>query len=220
PGDYVALSVSDTGEGMPADVAARAFDPFFTTKSMGKGTGLGLSQVYGVARQAGGGAQIVSAPGQGTTVTVLLRRSDQHAETMAARGGPEPVIAPCPGAKVLVVDDDGQVRRLLTDTLQLLGYEVMAADGGMAALGVLESTRPDAMLIDFAMPQMNGAQTADRARSLWPDLPIVFASGHADTDAIKAAVGDQARILRKPFDMDELARTLATVLQRSAETPA
>ncbi|MDE2486362.1 MAG: hybrid sensor histidine kinase/response regulator, partial [Alphaproteobacteria bacterium] len=97
PGDYVALSVSDTGEGMPADVAARAFDPFFTTKSMGKGTGLGLSQVYGVARQAGGAAQIVSAPGQGTTVSVLLRRSDQRAETTAARGGQEPVIAPCPG---------------------------------------------------------------------------------------------------------------------------
>jgi signal transduction histidine kinase/CheY-like chemotaxis protein len=217
PGEYVALSVSDTGEGMPAEVAARAFDPFFTTKGTGKGTGLGLSQVYGVARQAGGGAQIVSAPGQGATVTVLLRRSEQPAAAAENPRAPEPVLAPRAGALVLVVDDDNQVRALIADTLQLLGYRVLEADSGAAALATLKSARPDAMVIDFAMPQMNGAEAADRARALRPDLPIIFASGHADTEAIKAAVGDQAPTLRKPFDMNELARTLAAAIAR---TPA
>ncbi|THD78017.1 MAG: response regulator [Phenylobacterium sp.] len=216
-GEYVALSVTDSGEGMPAEVIARAFDPFFTTKSMGKGTGLGLSQVYGVARQAGGEARIASTPGEGTTVTVLLRRSEQAAEAEAEASGPDPILAPAAGATVMVVDDDTQVRALLIETLNLLGYEVLEADGGATALEVLATRRPDAMLLDFAMPQMNGAQVADRARKLWPDLPIVFASGHADTAAIKAAVGDGARILRKPFDMNELARTLNGILGR---TPA
>jgi CheY-like chemotaxis protein len=200
---------------MAPEVAARAFDPFFTTKGTGKGTGLGLSQVYGVARQAGGGAQIVSTPGQGTTVTVLLRRSDQAAEPDAGGRAPEPVLAPRADAAVLVVDDDNQVRALMADTLQLLGYRVLEADGGVAALAVLKSVRPDAMVIDFAMPQMNGAEAADRARALRPDLPIIFASGHADTEAIKAAVGDQAMILRKPFDMNELARALAGVIPQA-----
>lgn len=213
-GDYVAVSVADTGEGMAPEVIARAFDPFFTTKSTGKGTGLGLSQVYGVARQAGGGARIVSTPGEGTTVTVLLRRSERPVAA-AAPPTPEPVLAPASGAQVLVVDDDDQVRALLVETLTMLGYRVTSADGGQAALEALKGHRPDLMLVDFAMPQMNGAQVADQARRLWPDLPIVFASGHADTDAIQAAVGADAHILRKPFDMDELARMVGGVIGRA-----
>jgi CheY-like chemotaxis protein len=217
-GDYLALSVADTGTGMPPEVIERAFDPFFTTKSMGKGTGLGLSQVYGVARQAGGEARIASTPGQGTTITVLLRRSELSAEAATTEGGPEPVLAPTPGASLLVVDDDAQVRGLLSETLKLLGYEVSEAESGAAALKLLKAARPDAMLIDFAMPQMNGAQVADRARKLWPGLPIVFASGHADTEAIRSAVGEEVRILRKPFDMNELARTLSGLFAPPQET--
>jgi signal transduction histidine kinase len=217
PGDYVAVTVADTGEGMAAEIIERAFDPFFTTKSTGKGTGLGLSQVYGVARQAGGGARIVSTPGKGTTVTVLLRRSEAAVVHDAPQPDLEPVLAPAAGAQVLVVDDDDQVRALLVETLTMLGYRVTPADGGQAALTALKARRPDLMLVDFAMPQMNGAQVADQARRVWPDLPIVFASGHADTAAIQAAVGADARILRKPFDMDELARMLGAVIGR---TPA
>jgi CheY-like chemotaxis protein len=213
-GDYVDLSVADTGEGMAREVIERAFDPFFTTKSVGKGTGLGLSQVYGVARQAGGEARIESRPGEGTTVTVLLRRSAEPAAALPDEGA-APVLAPSQGATVLVVDDDDQVRALLHDTLELLGYAVLDADGGPAALEVLRTRRPDAMLVDFAMPQMNGAQVADRARRLWPDLPIVFASGHADSAAIKAALGDDAPILRKPFEMEALARTLGALVTPS-----
>ncbi|MDB5494879.1 MAG: sensor histidine kinase [Phenylobacterium sp.] len=215
PDDYVALSVTDTGQGMTPEVIGRAFDPFFTTKSVGKGTGLGLSQVYGVARQAGGEARIESRPGGGTTVTVLLRRSLEPAAVGVSAPGPEAVVAPSAGATVLVVDDDEQVRTLLHETLQLLGYRVLDADGGAAAIRFLQAGRPDAVLLDFAMPQMNGAQVADRARQLWPDLPIVFASGHADTAAIQAAVGEDAPILRKPFELDLLARTLSSMIGRS-----
>jgi CheY-like chemotaxis protein len=220
PDDYVALTVADTGQGMSAEVIDRAFDPFFTTKSIGKGTGLGLSQVYGVARQAGGEARIESRPGRGTTVTVLLRRSADAAEIGEAPARPSAVLAPSQGATVLVVDDDAQVRALLHDTLELLGYRVLDADGGPAALRALQAERPDAMLLDFAMPQMNGAQVADRARQMWPDLPIVFASGHADTAAIKAAVGEDAAILRKPFEMDALARTLSGLLRDGSAVEA
>jgi len=198
---------------MDPQVAQRAFDPFFTTKSVGKGTGLGLSQVYGVARQAGGGARIESLQGQGTTVTVLLRASDEVATSVVREDEASPMLALREGARILVVDDDDQVRRLLRDALELLGYLVQDADSGAAALRLLAGGAPDAMLLDFAMPHMNGAQVADRARALWPDLPILFASGHADTEAIKAAVGADATILRKPFDLEALARTLSGMIR-------
>jgi len=216
PDDYVALCVSDTGQGMSPEIIERAFDPFFTTKTVGKGTGLGLSQVYGVARQAGGEARIESVLGAGTKITVMLRRSGAAATATAAHPQPSAVLAPVPGARVLVVDDDDQVRTLLRDTLELLGYAVTEADGGAQALRLLEGERPDVMLLDFAMPQMNGAQVADRARRLWPDLPIVFASGHADSAAITAALGEGATVLRKPFDMDALARTLSGMSRQAA----
>jgi signal transduction histidine kinase/CheY-like chemotaxis protein len=223
--DYVELGVTDTGSGMPAQVVERAFDPFFTTKGIGKGTGLGLSQVYGMARQAGGEARIQSAPGQGTKVTILLRRSNAEVEALmggAGAGGPLPMQ---PGRTILVVDDDAQVRALLSDTLETIGYRVLQADGGQAAMQVLRETRPDLMLLDFAMPRMNGAQTARQARRRFPDLPIIVASGHADSEALAQALGDEAVILRKPFDMEALARGIAGVLSqappsRSAPTAA
>ncbi len=187
PDEYVELSVADTGEGMNADVIERAFDPFFTTKGVGKGTGLGLSQVYGVARQAGGAAKIASVSGRGTTVTLMLRRSRESARPTAARTAPQPVLAPAPGCTVMVVDDEAQVRQLARETLQLLGYQVLDADGGQAALALLETTTPDLMLLDYAMPGMNGAELARLVRIHWPDMPILFASGHADTEAVDAA---------------------------------
>ncbi|HEY8614593.1 response regulator [Phenylobacterium sp.] len=213
PDTYVELSVSDTGAGMAPEVAERAFDPFFTTKGVGKGTGLGLSQVYGVARQAGGAAQIESAPGQGTTVRLLLRRSAADADAPAtAPAAPGTVLAPAGGATILVVDDDGEVRNLVRDTLELLGYRVLTADGGHAALDLLDQTRPDLVLMDFAMPNMNGAEAAGLARQKWSGLPIIFASGYADTAAVESALGGQPVILRKPFEMDELARVVAEAL--------
>jgi signal transduction histidine kinase len=212
PGEYVELSVTDTGAGMSPEVIERAFDPFFTTKGVGKGTGLGLSQVYGVARQAGGAAHIASAPGLGTTVTVFLKRSAGDAEPEPAREVPPPILAPAAGRTVLVVDDEAQVRALTGETLELLGYRVLQADSGLAALAVLEHETPDLMLFDYAMPGMNGAELAGRVRARWPEVPIVFASGHADTAAVERALGGQATILRKPFDMETLAQTIAGLL--------
>jgi len=208
-GDYVTLTVTDTGEGMPPEVIERAFDPFFTTKGVGKGTGLGLSQVYGVARQAGGTAQIASRPGLGTAITLLLRRSTAEAVAADVRHEPQAVLAPSPGATVLVVDDDDPVRALACEILELLGYRVLEAESGETALDLLETVRPDLMLLDYAMPGMSGAELAARARRRWPDVPIVFASGHADTAQVEAALGGEAVILRKPFDMETLARTIA-----------
>jgi signal transduction histidine kinase len=213
PGDYVELCVSDTGHGMAPEVAERAFDPFFTTKGVGKGTGLGLSQVYGVARQAGGGARLETAPGSGTTVKVLLRQAEAQAPSPAHRGRSGKPTAPARPATVLVVDDEAPVRNLVRDSLQVLGYRVLTADSGPAAVAALDDAEPDLMLIDFAMPGMNGAEAATLARRKRPALPIVFASGHADTAQVETALGGQAVILRKPFDIDELAAAVADALK-------
>ncbi|MBS0641174.1 MAG: response regulator [Proteobacteria bacterium] len=216
PGDYVELSVTDSGTGMPAEVAACAFDPFFTTKEVGKGTGLGLSQVYGIARQAGGTAQLESRPGEGTTVRMLLRATEATTDATAAPVAPDPDET-AHSATVLVVDDDPSVRSYLSEALDSLGYRVVEAPNGSAALDTLEQTKPDAMLVDFAMPGLNGAEVAKAAQTKLPRLPIIFASGYADTAAIADAACATARVLRKPFRMDELQRVVAAALRKSAD---
>jgi CheY-like chemotaxis protein len=209
-GDYVELAVRDTGVGMPSDVVARAFDPFFTTKSMGKGTGLGLSQVYGAMRQAGGSVRIESRQGEGTTVRLLLRRTDDLPfGDEADQSGME--IHPFT-AKVLVVDDDPDVRRFLSESLNTLGHEVVEAEDGYAGLAALERSSPDLMIVDFAMPGLNGAELAKRVLEKRPDFPIVFATGFAESSAIEAVMGERSSILRKPFGVDDLQRALACAL--------
>jgi signal transduction histidine kinase len=216
PGEYVELRVSDTGPGMSPEIAERAFDPFFTTKGVGKGTGLGLSQVYGVARQAGGLARIESEPGKGTTVALFLRRSEAEAAPLpppGAEAGPTGASpAPRPDLSVLVVDDEARVRHLACDALNLLGYRATGAESGPAALQILERETPAVMVMDYAMPGMSGAEAAALARRARPDLPIIFASGYADTAAVEAAVGPGAVILRKPFNMEELAGAVAAAV--------
>jgi PAS domain S-box-containing protein len=212
-GEYVELSVSDTGTGMDPHVAARAFDPFFTTKGVGKGTGLGLSQVYGIARQTGGTVRIDSKPGSGTTIRVYLPMTDM--QSVAVERSQTPASAQeQPSASVLVVDDDPDVRQLLAASLEALGYHVSEAHDGPAALVALEDHRPDLIVLDFAMPGMNGAEVAAAVRQRHPDVPIVFASGYSDTVAIEAAVGPKAILLRKPFRIDELQTVVATVLSQ------
>jgi CheY-like chemotaxis protein len=214
PGDYVVVAVTDTGVGMPEDVRARAFDPFFTTKGVGKGTGLGLAQVYGIARQAGGAARIESRPGEGTTVCLILPRVDG----VAAR--PEPGVeppspAPGVGQRILVVDDDAGVRLYVRDALETAGYRVDTAEDGAAALKALARRRPDLLILDYAMPGMTGAEVARTVRADRPDLPILFASGYAETAALEDAVGP-CRMLRKPFDTDELTGAVRDALVRPA----
>ena len=202
-GDYVMLSVADSGVGMPRDVQERAFEPFFTTKGVGKGTGLGLAQVYGIAKQAGGLARIVSRPGEGAEVTIYLprRRHDDVAATEVL-GQSTPV---SPGARVLVVDDDPGVRGYVIELLKGLGYEAIEAEDGLGGLAALEREHVDLLILDYAMPGMTGAEVARVSLARRPDLPIVFVSGYAESSALDAAIGDSARLLRKPFDGAALA---------------
>jgi PAS domain S-box-containing protein len=214
PGDYVELSVADEGSGMPPEVAARAFEPFYTTKGPGRGTGLGLSQVFGIARLGGGTARIESRPGQGTIVRLLLRRTEAGAGTEAA--GPSRPEALGRAATVLVVDDDADVRHLLGEQVAILGARPELAADGPAALAALRRGRPDLLLVDYAMPGMTGAEVVQEARRLWPGLPVVFATGYADSRAIEEAAGGAARILRKPFRLADLAEALREALREGA----
>jgi PAS domain S-box-containing protein len=210
-GEYVELSVTDTGAGMPPEVAARAFDPFFTTKGVGKGTGLGLSQAYGMARQAGGTARIESRPGAGTTVRIYLPRTSEPMQS--SDGADQPATTNVGNtATILIVDDDPDMRRVLVASLDTLGYRVLEAADGAAGLAVLGEEAPDLLILDFAMPGMNGAEVAKVARERRPDLPIVFVSGYADTAAIEAAAGTNMTVLRKPFRVDDLQSVLIEVL--------
>jgi signal transduction histidine kinase len=202
---YLELSVADTGPGMNPEVRARAFEPFFTTKGVGAGTGLGLAQVYAMTRQSGGAARISSEPGQGARISLLLRRASdagplEPSEPVRADRVPQVVTL----KTVLVVDDDAEVRSLLGELLRALGHRVVEAADGPAALALLETTTPDVMLADFAMPGMNGAELATAALARWPDLPIVFASGYADIAQLETSVGQGATIIRKPFTLETL----------------
>ncbi len=212
-GTYVEVAVADGGSGMSPDVAARAFDPFFTTKAMGNGTGLGLSQVYGIARQCGGTARIDSLEGRGTTVRLLLPLALGDA---APAKPAAPVEPPSMGARprrtVLVVDDDADVRRVLVASLDALGYAVVEAGSGPEGIALLRVQRPDLLLVDYAMPGMNGAEVARAAQAARRDLPIVFASGYADSAALVEAVGSQAHVLRKPFSLADLAQAVGRAM--------
>ena len=211
PGEYVELEVRDTGDGMDEDTLRRAIDPFFTTKPVGKGTGLGLAQVYGSARQAGGTVRIESKPGEGTTVRVFFQKTDKPVDR-ATSGRLRDRAAPDSIATVLLIDDDNDLRSMLSEALANLGYDVKEAMDGSSALQILEKFKPDVVVVDFAMPGLNGADVAKKARERWPGLPVVLASGYADTAAIEHAIGSDAMLLRKPFRIDELleAVTVAT----------
>jgi signal transduction histidine kinase/CheY-like chemotaxis protein len=212
-GDYVELSVTDTGCGMPTDVAARAFDPFFTTKGVGKGTGLGLSQVYGMARQAGGSARLRSVPGEGTTASLFLRFAAGSAAKSVVHDVAEKMPRPSP-AHILVVDDDPDVRRVLEGSLRGLGYTVVLAENGIAGLEMLSRAKPDLMIVDYAMPGMTGAELSKHARAMNASLPIIFASGYSETSALERAADEKTFVLRKPFRLSELQRALSRALQR------
>jgi signal transduction histidine kinase len=210
-GDYVMVAVSDTGSGMTDEVRARVFEPFFTTKDIGKGSGLGLSQVYGVASQSGGAVRIDSRLGEGTSVKVYLPRAEAlpqpDAEVLRDAGAEN-----AHDLRVLVVDDDSAVREGTAGILGDLGYRVIEAGSGGAALDMLDrEEKIDVMLLDFAMPGMNGAEVAREARARRPDVPIVFVTGYADTAALDDA--DQDGILRKPYVERDLAAKLRAVLR-------
>ncbi|MGH6971998.1 MAG: ATP-binding protein, partial [Caulobacteraceae bacterium] len=214
-GDYVVVSVTDTGTGMSPEVAARAFDPFFTTKPAGKGTGLGLSMIYGFAKQSNGHVRVESQVGEGTTVTIYLPRRDAEALSEPAANPPRAARRAVAGWTVLVVEDEPIIRMLVGDTLSELGYQAIEAGDAASALRVLESdARVDLLITDFGLPgAMNGKQMADAARRRRPDLKVLFITGYADNAAI--ASGDLERgmhVLAKPFAMETLAARIQTMV--------
>ena len=214
-GDYIELTISDTGTGMPPEVVERAFEPFFTTKEVGKGTGLGLSMVYGMARQSGGAARLESTPGKGTAVSLLFRKADEAA-TEASVTADEPVGSSLPFApvSVLVIDDDPDVRAFIAASLEEQGYRVRVASDGRQGLAALERETPDLVVLDFIMPGLSGAEVARKIRAKRPEQPILFVSGYSETDAVKRTAPD-APLLAKPFRAEALQKAV-----RGALTPA
>jgi signal transduction histidine kinase len=204
PGDYVLVSVTDTGGGIPANVLPKVFDPFFTTKPLGRGTGLGLSQVYGFARQSGGLARIRSEEGQGTTVEMLFPEADGDTDEQSLQKQQPAVPALAGACHILVVEDDPDVRRVIVECLSLIGYKVTEAANGGEALASLATVKPDLLVVDYAMPDMTGAEVISEARKLVGDVPVILATGYADMAAVERLAG-KPKILRKPFDIAALA---------------
>ena len=209
PGDYVIISVADTGTGMSEEVRTRAFEPFFTTKGMGKGTGLGLSMVYGFAKQTGGTITIDSELGQGTTFRIYLPRAPHRSEA-AEEAGDQSLYNAGPPARILVVDDNSAVRTITAVMIRTLGHDVIEAAGGEDALDLLERDRQfDLLIVDLAMPNMHGDEFAARARRLVPGVPTLFVTGYAEPGRMRTK-GD---VLKKPFRRVQLAEKLRYILR-------
>jgi CheY-like chemotaxis protein len=201
-GEYVVVAVADTGTGMTEEVRARAFEPFFTTKEIGKGSGLGLPQVLGVAKQLGGGIRIQTEPGRGTRVEVYLPYAkSQEPEVL------DPAVTAAPpklsGVRVLLVDDDPDVRAVAAAMLADLGCKVSESASGAAGIDVLKHGGIDVVVIDYAMPGMNGVDAARAMSRDQPHVPILLVTGYADPEAL--AKSWTGRVLRKPFDIEGLA---------------
>lgn len=213
-GEYVSVSVRDTGMGMDADTISRAFDPFFTTKPIGEGTGLGLSMVWGFAGQSGGTARITSEPGEGTQVSIYVPRfigAVEEEVSTPAQGLPEVAKSQV----VLLVDDEPLIRMVTAEHLEDLGYVVMEAGDARSAIKVLENERTiDLLLTDVGLPHgMNGRQLADIARERRPDLPVLFITGYAENAVLDhGQLLPKMEILTKPFDIDVLARRVKAAI--------
>jgi PAS domain S-box-containing protein len=213
PGDYLVVAVTDTGAGMTQEVRERAFEPFFTTKEVGRGSGLGLSQVYGVARQSGGGVAITSAVGQGTTVRLYVPRAlgVGDASDRDAGLGRDPAM-PRAGRRVLLVDDDEDVRAVTAESLAEFGCAVTTAANGAAALELLRAGVFDLLVSDLAMPGMDGGKLAHIVAAEWPVLPILLITGRADISSLRGL--DHTSVLRKPFRAAELNERVDALLER------
>jgi PAS domain S-box-containing protein len=213
PGDYVCITVTDTGVGMSAEVAARAFDPFFTTKPIGQGTGLGLSMIYGFARQSNGHVTIDSKIGQGTTVRLYLPRHRGDIAASQASAGRTAEYA-ATGETVLVIEDEPVVRGVVLEMLAEQGYRTLEAVDGPSSLKILRSDeRIDLLVTDVGLPGMNGRQVADQARESRPDLKILFITGYAENVAMADGfLQPGMEMITKPFDLDHLAQRIRAMI--------
>lgn len=217
PGDYVTLSVADSGSGMPAEVVTKAFDPFFTTKPIGQGTGLGLSMVYGFVKQTGGHVRIDSTVGQGTLITLFLPRNClQPTADVPEETGFSAIPGALQGETVLVVEDEAAVRMLVLEVLEELGYQVLEAVDANSALPVLRSDqRVDLLVSDFGLPGMNGHQLVEIARQHRPELKVLFITGYAPNAEVRGDfLGPGMDMLAKPFNIDVLATKVRQLIGR------
>jgi signal transduction histidine kinase/CheY-like chemotaxis protein len=213
PGDYVCIQVIDTGIGMSDEVRAHAHEPFFTTKGPGGGTGLGLSMADGFVRELGGALTFDSAPGAGTTVSMFLRKADTAPVAEIPRADVD--VSSMPPGRILLVDDDAGVRVATRGMLEELGHEVVEASGGADALQTLESDRRfDLLVIDFAMPLMNGSQLAAEVTRQWPDAPILFVTGYVESDTLRPWSDLGYGTVRKPFTAHELSVAVEHAMRR------
>jgi two-component system, NtrC family, sensor kinase len=216
PGQYVLISVSDAGVGMPTDVIERAFDPFFTTKEPGLGTGLGLSQVYGFVRQSGGHIQIYSEIGIGTTVKMYLPRSFAPGADDSRSGSSE--ILQGNGESILIVEDDDGVRNYLLELLTELKYSVKSANGGAAALAMIDDTdqKIDLLLTDVVMPGINGRQLADAAAAKRPNLRILYMTGYSRNAIVhQGRLDPGVSLIQKPVSEHNLAFRVRSMLDQA-----
>ena len=214
-GAYVAVTLSDTGAGIPQDKIARIFEPFFTTKAVGKGTGLGLSQVFGFAKQSGGHVTVESEVGRGTTFTLYLPRVESAALPTAAAGAPDCGDGAGDGRRVLVVEDNVDVGTFSTQLLQDLGYETTWAAGAEEALTILaeRASAFDAVFSDVVMPGMNGVDLGRAIRRLYPGLPVILTSGYSDVLADDTRHGFE--LLQKPYAVETLSHILRKLTGRA-----
>jgi CheY-like chemotaxis protein len=214
PGDYVVLSVRDTGCGMPENVISRAFDPFFTTKPIGQGTGLGLSMIYGFSKQSHGHVAIESQVGDGTTVQLFLPRY-QGAEQQEAPALPSDTPQAREGETILLVEDDPAVRALVSQVLSELGYAYVEAGDAVGAIPILESSqRIDLMISDVGLPGMNGRQLADIGRQLRADLKVLFITGYAENAHARSGFLEEGmQMITKPFAFDQLTAKVREMIE-------
>jgi signal transduction histidine kinase len=214
PGDYVELSVSDTGCGIPESVIGRVFDPFFTTKPIGQGTGLGLSMIYGFARQSHGHVTIHSVVGKGTTVSLFLPR---FVGEIIANQTADPTLLPLAvaGETVLIVEDDPAVRVLVSAVLKELGYGFVEAGDATTAVPIIESDqRIDLLISDVGLPGMNGRQLAEIGRQLRPELKVLFITGYAEHAAVRGGFLDPGmQLITKPFTFDLLTAKVREMIR-------
>ncbi len=216
PGRFVAVSVQDTGTGIPPDKMELIFEPFYTTKEVGKGTGLGLSQVFGFAQQSGGDIAVQSTPGEGTTFTLYLPQATAAARRPAAEAPPvaaAPLLLP---ARILVVEDNNTVGQFSTAVLQDLGYRTHWAHDAQEALALLDADhrRFDLVFSDVIMPGMNGMELAQAIRQRWPGLPVVLTSGYSEVLAADTRHGFE--LVQKPYSVAALSRVIQQAIRHRA----
>jgi PAS domain S-box-containing protein len=217
-GEYVMLSVSDTGVGIDEETMKHLFEPFFTTKEIGRGTGLGLATVYGIVKQSEGYITVESRPGAGATFRVYLPRAEaaagpfdeEHAEAISRHGA----------ETILLVEDEEMVRNLAREILQSCGYRVVEAFNGVEALEICEKNQleVDLLLTDVVMPQMNGRELSEKLAENRPQLKVLFTSGYTDDTVVRNGVkNDETNFLQKPFSLDALVRKVREVLDAEGE---